>query len=65
MPTYNHAFSMNFIVSGLSSEDREHFTNADRLLVIQALVEAASNHVIVQDLEAGWTDVVMEEEGNQ
>jgi len=64
MPTYNHAFSLNFTVFGLSSEDSKNFTDADRELIMEALEDAAGSSDS-SDLETGWTDVVMEErEGN-
>ena len=56
MKTYNHAFSMNFTVSGLSSDDSEKFTDADRELVMEAVVEAACDHELVQQLETGWIE---------
>jgi hypothetical protein len=66
MKTYNHAFSMNFTVSGLSSDDSEKFTDADRELVREAVLEAACDHdcrgyTLVQKLETGWSDVIEED----
>ena len=64
MATYNHVFSLNFTVSGLSSRDEDDFTHADKKQILKALKVAAAyiDQANLSDaIETGWADVIEEE----
>lgn len=66
MATYNHVFSLNFTVSGLSSRDEDDFTHADKKQILKALKAAYIDQANLMDsrstlsdaIETGWADVI-------